>query len=133
MVPRYPPDPELTDREHSSCISCGLIEKYNLALEADSLAGVLPTGVAQKDLEKLKKGFLPPASPTAAAGCSAAVQAAGSKPEGAGDREWRLRGWLTWLRSRESSMQGCCGLHVKAGLGTRGLRLPCELGAHLLA
>lgn len=95
MVPRYPPDPELTGRKHSSPISCGLIEKHNLALEADSLAGALPTGIAQKDLEKLKKGSLPPASLTAAAGCSAAAQAAGSKPEGAGNKEWRLREWLT--------------------------------------
>lgn len=127
MVPRYPLDPELTDRGHRSCISCWLIEKYNLALEANSLADVLPTGIAQKDLEKLKKGSLSPASLTAAAGCSAAAQAAGHKPAGAGDKEGRLRGWLTWLGSVESSMQGCYGLHVKAGLGSRGVRLPCDL------
>lgn len=97
-----------------------------MALEANSLADVLPTGIAQKDLEKLKKGSLSPASLTAAAGCSAAAQAAG-KPAGAGDKEGRLRGWLTWLRSVESSMQGCYGLYVKAGLGSRGVRLPCDL------
>lgn len=98
-----------------------------MALEADSLASVLPTRIAQKDLGKLKKGSLPPASLTAAAGCSAAVQAAGSKTAGAEDKEWRLWGWLTWLRNRESSMQGCYGLHVKTGLGSRGVRLLCDL------
>lgn len=106
---------------------------HHLALEANSLAGVLPIGITQKDLEKLKKGSLPPASPAAAAGCSAAAQAAGSKSAGAGDKEGRLQGWFTWLRSMESCMQSCYGLLVKTGLGSRGVRLPCDLGAHLLA
>lgn len=123
-----PLSPEPTGRQHSSRRSHGLIQQYNLALEEHGLAGVLPTGIAQKDLEKLKKGSPPPSEPYSC--CCPLSCCPDSRSDACGSWETeRMLSLSPAPRTASMAPQRCHGLRAVTGQGARGARFSRGLRA----
>lgn len=127
-----PLSPEPTGRQHSSRRSHGLIQQYNLALEEHGLAGVLPTGIAQKDLEKLKKGSPPPSEPYSC--CCPLSCCPDSRSDACGSWETeRMLSLSPAPRTASMAPQRCHGLRAVTGQGARGARFSRGLRARRTA